>query len=476
MSRFIRGEDRDQTALFPESLDDYIGEDNPVRFIDAFIETLDLDGLGFQRAIPKDTGRPPYDPADLLKLYVYGYLNGIRSSRKLERECGRNVELLWLLRRLSPDFKTIADFRRDNREPIQGTCRQFTMLCRELGLFGARLVAIDGSKFKAVNSKRRNYSQKALQRAIQEADEKIRSYLADLDRADRDEPDEAKPSAGELREKIAALKKRKAEEQEKLRKLRRSGQHQVSLTDPDARCMSQGKGSMIGYNVQTAVDSKHKLIVAHEVTSQVTDFGHLGRMAKAAKEALGCEHLQVTADRGYYEVREVKECVAAGITPFIPKPETSANIGLGLFDKSMFRYDKRRHCYWCPAGQKMEYRLTREEKGRRIEYYVAQGCSTCQLKERCTRSQDNRRITRHVDEDLLDAMAKRVKSAPRKIRLRRELSEHPFGTMKVSMGAGSFLTRGLKSVGTETSLTVLAYNLKRVFNILGSAKLMEAVT
>jgi len=304
MSRFIRGEERDQTALFPETLDDYIGEDNPVRFIDAFVETLDLDGLGFQRAIPKDTGRPPYDPADLLKLYIYGYLNGIRSSRKLERECGRNVELLWLLRRLSPDFKTIADFRRDNRDPIQGTCRQFTMLCRELGLFGGRLVAIDGSKFKAVNSKRRNYSRKALQRAIEEADEKIRSYLSDLDRADRDEPDEAKPSAEELREKIAALKERKTEEQAKLRKLRRSGQQQVSLTDPDARCMSQGKGSIIGYNLQTAVDSKHKLIVAHEVTSQVTDFGHLGRIAKAAKEALDCERLQVTADKGYYEVRE----------------------------------------------------------------------------------------------------------------------------------------------------------------------------
>jgi transposase len=476
MSQFIQGDARDQTTLFPESLDDYIGQDNPVRFIDAFVDTFDLDGLGFLRAIPKDTGRPPYDPADLLKLYIYGYLNGIRSSRRLERECGRNVELLWLLRRLSPDFKTIADFRRDNRKPIQGACRQFTMLCRELGLFGGRLVAIDGTKFKAVNSKRRNYSQKALQRAIREADEKIRSYLAELDRADRDEPGEAKLSAEELREKISTLKQRKAEERAKLRKLRRSGQQQVSLTDPDSRCMSQGKGSMIGYNVQTAVDSKHKLIVAHEVTSQVTDFGHLGRMAKAAKQALDCERLEVTADRGYYEVREVKKCIAEGIKPYIPKPETSANIGLGLYDKSMFRYDKRRHCYWCPAGQKMEYRLTREEKGRQIEYFVAQGCSACRLKEHCTRSQDNRRITRHVDEDLLDAMAKRVKAAPRKIRLRRELVEHPFGTMKVSMGAGSFLTRGIKSVRTEMSLTVLAYNLKRVLNILGPRELLEAVT
>jgi hypothetical protein len=299
--------------------------------------------------------------------------------------------------------------------------------------------------------------------------------LAELDRTDRDEPGETKPSAEELREKIAALKQRKTEERAKLRKLRSSGQQQVSLTDPDARCMSQGKGSMIGYNVQTAVDSKHKLIVAHEVTSQVTDFGHLGRMAKAAKQALDCERLEVTADRGYYEVREVKKCIAEGIKPYIPKPETSANIGLGLYDKSMFRYDKRRHCYWCPAGQKMEYRLTREEKGRQIEYFVAQGCSACSLKKHCTRSQDNRRITRHVDEDLLDAMAKRVKAAPRKVRLRKELSEHPFGTMKASMGAGSFLTRGIKSVRTEMSLTVLAYNLKRVLNILGPAKLLAAV-
>jgi transposase len=476
MSRFIEGQSRSQTTLFPESLDDYIGEDNPVRFIDAFVDTLDLDGLGFLRAVPKETGRPPYDPADLLKLYIYGYLNGIRSSRRLERECGRNVELLWLLRRLSPDFKTIADFRRDNREPLQGVCRQFTLLCRELSLFGGRLVAIDGTKFKAVNSKRRNYSQKALQRAIREADEQIQSYLVSLDRADQEEPDERAPSVEELRAKIAVLKEHKAEEQAKLRKLRRSGQSQVSLTDPDSRCMSQGKGSMIGYNVQTAVDSKHKLIVAHEVTSQVTDYGHLGRMAKAAKEALGCDRLDVTADKGYYEVQEVKECVAEGITPYIPKPETSANIGLGLFDKSMFRYDKARHCYWCPADQKLEYRMTREEKGRWIEYYVAQGCSACPLKARCTRSQDNRRITRHVDEDLLDAMAKRVEAKPEKVRLRKELSEHPFGTMKASMGAGNFLTRGLRSVRTELSLTVLAYNLKRVLNILGPARLLEAVT
>ena len=476
MSQFIQGGDRNQSTLFPESLDDYIGQDNPVRFIDAFVDTLDLDGLGFLRAIPKDTGRPPYDPADLLKLYIYGYLNGIRSSRRLERECGRNVELLWLLRRLSPDFKTIADFRRDNREPIQGACRQFTMLCRELGLFGGRLVAIDGTKFKAVNSKRRNYSQKALQRAIREADERIRGYLAELDQADRDEPGEAKLNAEELREKISALKHRKSEERAKLRKLQKVGQQQVSLTDPDSRCMSQGKGSLIGYNVQTAVDSKHKLIVAHEVTSQVTDFGHLGRMAKAAKQALDCERLEVTADRGYYEVKEVKKCIAEGIKPYIPKPETSANIKLGLYDKSMFRYDKRRHCYWCPAGQKMEYRLTREEKGRQIEYFVAQGCGACSLKQHCTRSQDNRRITRHVDEDLLDAMAKRVKAAPSKIRLRKELAEHPFGTMKASMGAGNFLTRGIKSVRTEMSLTVLAYNLKRVLNILGPSRLLEAVT
>jgi transposase len=475
MSRFIEGQDRSQTTLFPESLDDYITEDNPVRFIDAFVETLDLEGLGFLRAIPKDTGRPPYDPADLLKLYIYGYLNGIRSSRKLERECGRNVELLWLLKKLCPDFKTIADFRRDNGPALQGVCRQFTLLCRELRLFGGRLVAIDGSKFKAVNSKQRNYSQKALERAIQEADEQIQSYLDSMDEADRQEPDEQSPSAEELRAKIADLRRRKAQEKQKLRELKSSGQHQISLTDPDARCMSQGKGSMIGYNVQTAVDSKHKLIVAHEVTSQVTDFGHLSRVAKEAKEVLGRETLQITADKGYYEVREVRQCVEEGITPYIPKPETSANIGLGLFDKSMFRYDKRGRCYWCPAGQKLTYRMTREEKGRTIEYYVAEGCGACPLKSRCTRSQDNRRITRHVDEDLLDAMAKRVEAEPWKVRQRKELSEHPFGTMKSSMGAGNFLTRGLRNVRTEASLTMLAYNLKRVLNILGPGKLLESI-
>lgn len=475
MAGFIEGQSREQTTLFPESLDEYIAEDNPVRFIDAFVDTLDFEGMGFAHAVPEATGRPPYDPGDLVKLYVYGYLNRLRSSRGLERECHRNVELMWLLRRLAPDFKTIADFRRDNGRALREVCRQFTLLCREMQLFGGHLVAIDGSRFQAVNSKRRNYSARKLRQAIREADAAIDQYLKALDDGDRDEPDEPAPNAQELQEKIEKLRRRKAEDQAKLRAMRRRGEQQVSLTDPDSRRMSHGRGSTVGYNVQTAVDARYSLIVSHQVTNQVTDQGLLSPMAKAAKEALGKPRLQVTADRGYYAVAEVKECLAHGIRPYMPRPNTSANTKLGLFGKTDFRWDPGRRCYWCPAGKKLTYRSTTEEKGRVIDYYVASGCQSCRLLSRCTRSQENRRISRHIDERLLEDMAKRVQAEPEKVRRRKAIVEHPFGTIKAAMGCGSFLTRGLDNVRTEMSLTVLAYNLKRVFNILGTRGMMEAI-
>ena len=363
MAGFIQGQSRSQSTLFPESLDEYIAAENPIRFVDAFVDTLDFDGMGFTHAVPEATGRPPYDPGDLVKLYIYGYLNRLRSSRGLERECHRNVELMWLMKRLAPDFKTIADFRKDNGPALREVCRQFTLLCRELRLFGGRLVAIDGSKFKAVNSKRRNYSARKLKQAIREADEAIERYLTALDEGDQDSPIEDAPNTRELQEKIATLKQRKAEDQKKLRAMRRRGEKQVSQTDPDSRCMSHGRGSTLGYNVQTAVDEKHKLIVSHEVTNQVTDRGLLSSMAKAAKEAVGQDHIQVTADRGYYAVAEVKECLAHGIKPYMPKPNTSANTKLGLFGKTAFRWDARHQCYWCPAGETLRYRSTGDREG-----------------------------------------------------------------------------------------------------------------
>jgi transposase len=475
---YIEGTDRQQAWLLPERLEDYVSADNPVRFLDAFVDSLDLAALGFQRATPNDTGRPPYQPGDLLRLYLYGYLNRLRSSRRLEREAHRNVELLWLLRQLRPDFKTIADFRKDNLQPLRAVCRQFTLLCRQLDLFGGELVAIDGSKLRAVNSKRRNYSERKLRATLAEIDAKIDGYLAQLDAADAIEPNAAQPTAAQLQQKIEALHQRRQQNAGRLEQLQASGQSQVSLTDPDSRSMKVGQGTEVCYNVQTAVDAKHKLIVEHQVTNAVTDMGQLTAMATAAQQTLGVEKLEVVADMGYYWGAQVKECADAGITCYIPKALTSANTQQGLFGKERFAYDAVRDCYRCPAGQVLSYRSSSFELGRAIRYYRAPlaACRACALKARCTRNQEARRLSRWEHEELLDEMQRRVLAQPVKMKQRKALAEHPFGTIKRGMEAGYFLLCGLEKVRTEMSLTVLAYNLKRVINILGVPKLLMAVS
>jgi transposase len=470
----IQGSDREQLTLFPEALDDYIAEDNPVRLLDAFVETLDFRGLGFQHAVLEETGRPPYHPADLLKLYVYGYLNRIRSSRQLEKEADRNLELMWLLKRLTPDFKTIADFRRDNRQAIRQVSREFSLLCRRLDLFGGELVAIDGSKFKAQNSKGRNFTHKKLKRQIKELEKKIDEYLEELDQADEEEKDlPDKPNADQLREKIEAMKRRQLEEQ-----MRQSGQSQISLTDPDSRSMPIGGGeaTVVGYNVQLSVDSKYKLIVDHEVTTDVTDLGLLSRMAERAKRALGVAEMDVVADKGYYDGQEVKACLGQDITPYIPKANTSANRKRGLFTKEDFRYDPDQDCYGCPADQSLTFRFQTTEQEREIRYYAnPAACRQCPIKAQCTRNKAGRRITRWVDEHLLEAMQARVRAEPDKVGLRKLLAEHPFGTIKHSMNQGYFLMRGLEKVRAEMALTVMAYDLKRVIRILGVPRMIEAL-
>jgi len=473
----IQGSDREQMTLFPEALDDYIARDNPVRFLDVFIDSLDLKSLGFEHLVLKETGRPPYHPADLLKLYVYGYLNRIRSSRRLETESGRNLELMWLLKRLTPDFKTIADFRRDNRRAIRQVCRQFTLFCRPLDLFGGELVAIDGSKFKAQNSKGRSFTQHKLERQIQGLDQKIDEYLEQLDQADEEEKDVHKPSAEELREKIEAMKGRRARLREMQDQLKESGQSQISLTDPDSRAMPIGGGqaTLVGYDVQLSVDAKHKLIVDHDVTHEVTDLGLLSRMAKSAKEALGVDAIDVVADRGYYDGKEVKACLQEGITPYIEKPNTSANRKRGLFTKEDFRYDPDQDCYGCPAGQALTFRFQTVEQEREIRYYATRACRECALKPNCTGNQRGRRITRWVDEHLLEAMQARVQAESEKVGLRKQLAEHPFGTIKHPWNQGYFLMRGLEKARAEMALTVLAYNLKRAIKILGLSRMVQAL-
>jgi len=474
---YIEGSNRDQLTLFPQSLDEYVSDDNPVRFIDAFVENLDLSGLGFKHSVLKETGRPPYHPGVLLKLYIYGYLNRIRSSRRLEQESHRNVEVIWLTGKLMPDHKTIANFRRDNREAIREICRSFTRFCRELDLFGGKLVAIDGSKFKAVNNKGRNFTDRRLKRAMKDIEKKIDAYLDELDENDAMEPDEHKPSAEELKQKIQRLKERMMEYKGLKKKMEDSGESQISLTDPDSRSMplAGGPRTQVAYNVQISVDEKHKLIVDHEVTNEVTDRNLLNQMATQAKEALGVDEIEVLADMGYYDGQQVKDCLEEGITPYIPRADTSANKKLGLFSKSDFTYDPEQDCYWCPAGQKLTFRFQTTEKGRDIKYYASIACSQCPIKAQCTRSKGGRRITRWVYEEVLEEMEHRVNADPEKVKLRKQLAEHPFGTIKHYWDQGHFLMRKLPNVGSEMSLSILAYNLKRTINILGIPRMMEAL-
>ena len=472
---FVKGVHRDQVVMFPESLDEYIADDNPVRFLNAFVDSLDLQALGFERAIPMERGRPPYHPGDLLKLYLYGYLNRIRTSRTLEREAQRNVEVMWLLGKLAPDFKTIADFRRDNGKPIRAVFREFTVMCRRLELFGGHLVAIDGSKFKAANSRDRNFTESKLKRLNQRAEKKIKRYLEELDKADEQEQDNEKPTAEELQQKIDWLRGRKEVYADLQERMDQTGEGQVSLTDPDARSMKLGnsRGTEVAYNVQISVDAKHKLIVDHEVTNAGNDKNQLSSMAIRAKEALEVEALEVVADQGYYSSEEIKNCVEEAVVPYIRKPNTSNN--RGLFAREEFRYDGENDCYWCPAGKALPFSYQTTYRGQVVRDYIARDCSQCAIKAKCTRRTDGRRIRRWVKEDLLEDMARRVQAEPDKVKCRKSIVEHPFGTIKRSMDQGYFLTRRLCNVRTEMSLTMLAYNIKRAVRLKGVQELIAAL-
>jgi transposase len=474
----IQGANRHDVILFPERLDDYMAEDHPVRFRDAFVDALDLDACGFQRAVPAATGRPGYAPGDLLKLYLYGYLYRLRSSRRLEQETHRHVALLWLLKQLRPDHKTIANFRKNNLEPLRQVCRTFTWLGKTLDLFGAELVAIDGSKFRAVNAKERHFTQDKLKKLIVQIDERVDAYLKELDRSDDQEEQGTGGGAHAetLAAKIEALKQRKLLYEGFQAQLRSRGQEQLSLTDPESRAMKRGKGrgTEVCYNVQTAVDSKHKLIVACAVTNDPGDRDWLSPMALQAKEVLACP-FDAVADVGYYHGHEVKVCLEAGITPYVARPITSANKKLGLFSKDNFSYDSATDTYQCPAGARLTFRFDTVELGRHIRYYATSACTDCALKQQCTRNKGGRRITRWVDEQLLEEMEQRVRSRPEVMKRRKELVEHPFGTMKRWWDAGYFFMRGLEKVRTEFSLTVLAYNLRRVLNLVEMPRLIAAL-
>jgi transposase len=477
MKRFVEGVDRSQTTLFPARLEDWVGEDHPVRVIDAFVDELDLGDLGFERVVPLWTGRPAYHPSGLLKLYIYGYLNRVQSSRRLEREACRNVEVMWLCGRLAPDHKTIADFRRDNGAAIGKVCSQFVALCRRIGLLSVASVAIDGSKFKAVNNRDRNFTAAKMKRRMAQIEESVARYLRQLDSADRQEPTEAIASRVErLHDKIGKLREEMQRLQAVEAQMLAAPDGQVSLTDPDARSMAtSGRGSgVVGYNVQAAVETDHHLIVAHDVVQTGSDRAQLVPMGQKAKAALGVDELDVVADRGYFSAGQIARCADADITPTLPKPQTSRNAGKGMFVKADFRYVDDDDVYICPAGERLIWRYETEEAGLLVSRYWTDGCGSCALKDKCTTGKE-RRISRWQHEHLVEEMQQRLDENPDAMRQRRETVEHPFGTIKMRLGATHFLMKRLANVKTEMALSVLAYNLTRVMNIIGTKPLIAAI-
>ena len=477
MRRFVEGTDRGQSTLLPECLEDWICEDNPVRVIDVFVNGLDLDELRFSGVDPEATGRPSYHPSVLLKLYIYGYLNRVQSSRRLEREAGRNVEVMWLTGRLVPDHKTIADFRKDNGPAIRKVCAQFVAVCREIGLLTKASVAIDGSKFKAVNNRDKNFTRAKMERRLAQIEASVARYLSQLDTADLQEPSEALAAkTAHLKEKLAKLateiQRLKAIEKEMLA----SPDQQISMTDPDSRSMAtSGRGSgVVGYNVQVAVDTEHHLIVTHEVTNTGSDRSQLANVASQAKDVLGADHLDVVADRGYFNSTEILACEQADITVTLPKPMTSGAKSDGRFGKQDFVYLLTEDVYRCPAGEKLTYRYTNEEDGKTLHRYWTTACPRCPLKSQCTKGAE-RRITRWEHEHVLEAVQQRLDEKPQAMRQRRETVEHPFGTLKMRMGATHFLMKRLPKVATEMAMHVLAYNLTRVMNIIGVQPLLAAM-
>ena len=478
MGRFVEGADRSQCSLLPECLEDWVDADNPVQVIDAFVEALDLLALGFDGAMPANTGRPAYHPAVLLKLYIYGYLNRVQSSRRLEREAGRNVELMWLLGRLVPDHKTIADFRKDYGRALRRVCARFVALCRQMGLLAGSTVVVDGSKFKAVNNRDRNFTHAKMARRVAQIEESIARYLHQLDSADLQEPSEAiATKVVRLKEKIGRLR----QEMDRLAALdglmRQTPDQQISLTDPDSRSMAtSGRGSgVVGYNVQVVVEAEHHLIVTHEVTNIGNDRAQLAPMGKAARQTLDTEQLHVIADRGYFDSDQIKECVDAGLTVTLPKPQTSGAKADGRFGKQDFAFLPEQDTYRCPAGAILTYHYSTVENGMELRrYWSTAACLTCAIKRRCTPAKE-RRVTRWVHEHLIEEVQRRLDANPDLMRVRRETVEHPFGTIKARMGATHFLMKRLPNVAAEMALHVLAYNLTRVMNIIGRPGLIAAL-
>ena len=465
--------------LLPESVEDYVGAENPVRVVDRFVEKLDLRELGFEWKAEHTPGAPPYDPKALLKLYIYGYLNRIRSSRELEKATRRNLEVIWLLRRLTPDHWTINAFRREHRARFKGVFRQFNLVCGSLGLFGAELVAIDGTFMKAVNSPQRNFSQGKLRAMIEEIDRRTEGYLEALETAEAETAAQslgtaASVEAGQIQSQLAALEEKRRECAAILERLSMEPGAQLSLTDPESRALRKNSECTVGYNAQIAVDAGHHLIAAEEVTCEANDSALLLPMAQAACEGLGVEKIAAVADGGYYSHEQIQRCAEHGIEVYVPAPGRRA-AGEGEYPIERFRYDVERDLYVCPQGCELtRHSDTIKASGRYRAYYDSRVCRDCPVRMRCTRGA-YRKLTVHEHDELIAAARSRLRARPEMMAQRRALVEHPFGTLKFWLGYRAFLTRGLEMVGAEFSLSCLAYNFRRALNVLGVAPLLEAM-
>jgi transposase len=471
MMGHVTGESRYQTTLFPEVLDEVIGRADPVRVIDAFVETLDLAELGFSKVAAEEMGRPPYAPGDLLKLYIYGYLHRVRASRRLEAETHRNVQVMWLIKRLTPGFKTIADFRKEHARAIVGVCRAFIGFCREQSLFGAELLAIDGTKIAAVASRKRVITPAKIAKMNAAIDRKIAEYLASMDEADREEPKAASARA-DVAAAIEALEAQKERLQSQAQELAARGLKQLVVTEPQAKLMRTPHGHSVAYNAQTAVDTEHKLIVAFELTNEGNDYRQLHPMAVQGKEAVGADEVTVVADTGYSNGEHGARCEQDGITAVVPRAETVNPKGTQYFNRDQFSYDRESDSWRCPAGATLSlYKTSHTQKKKE---YASAACDRCPLKPQCTGAA-RRVIVRDFYEDAREAMHRRATADPIWMKHRREIVEHPFGTMKWLMAHPRFLVRGLIKAKAELALGVLCYNLKRVINILGVPALLEAL-
>jgi len=485
MTEHVGGTHRDQTVLFPDKLDEYVDKENPVRFIDAFIDSLNLEKLSFKHSITCETGRPSYDPSDLLKLYVYGYLNQVRSSRKLERECHRNLEVMWLMKKLAPDHKTIADFRQNNAECIKPVFKEFVYLCRSLDLYGSQLVAIDGTKFKAVNSKSNNLNEKTVALRLKQTEEKIAEYLKEMDKNDTADSDEDQSvEVEELKEKIGKLEEEKQRYEQVQNQMKQTGQKEVSLVDPDSRLMRVDSQRLdVCYNIQTSVDAKRHLIVDYDVINNSTDHHQLVNDARAAKQTLGVETLEVTTDKGFYVMKDLKDCEEEGITVFVPipavvNPHKRYGVPEPEFYTDRFVYNSARDVYVCPAGEELGFwKCIHKDSPERGRVYRTACCAVCGFRSRCTRNGRGRIIFRWEFEEAVELLRSRLDTSEgkEKLKLRREIVEHPFGTMKRAFNQGYLLLRGLRKVKGEVGFTMLAYNMRRAINTLGVGMLIAVL-